>query len=390
MARKSRRAEASGQRGGRSAAAQPFTPSIPESVAQRIRTLLEEHDVTARLVQFVHDTYGPDALVEAWEDFRCSDGEIEGETLLEFTADSPFLEQFTSWLTHTWTPAKLSAKPKGLTIPDSAPTRIFLARHPDMDPLLAGYLGACVATPFSFFEILQCEVGRRFTCRDLVCDAQHVVIDGAVAALLRPHQILYARIVEPDGVSIVDAAAPWALPEHMKPAILALSEVILERPSGGVQAARARQSLVARELDLRTFYWGFIEEALKEDSLRAQVSYNYPLRKAAKRLLTTLAPARPAAEIMAENERLLAAPEIRQEIVSKFTYLYESWVEERLAFFGNKTALEVVATPEGRMKVEFLMKEIEAVFSLLPFSLDPQVFRRVRGRLGLISPKSLN
>lgn len=390
MARKSRRAETSGERGGRSAAPQPFAPSIAESAAQRIRVLLEEQNVTARLMQFVHDTYGPGALAEAWEKFRCSDGGIEGETLLEFTADSPFLEQFTSWLAHTWTPATLSAKPKGPTFPDSAPTRMFLAQHPDINPLLARYLGACVATPFSFFGVLQCEVGRRFTCRDLICGTRHVVIDGTVPALLRPHQVLYARIVELDGVPIVDAYAPWALPEHMKPAILALRAVILEHPSGGVQAARARQSLVARELEVRTFYWGFIEEALKEDSLRAQVSYNYALRKAAKRLLTTLAPARTGAAIMAENERLLAVPEIRQEIVSKFTYLYEGWVDERLAFFGNKTALEVVATPEGRVKVESLMKEIEAVFSLLPFSLDPQVFRRVRERLGLISPKSLN
>ena len=390
MARKSRRAEAFGRRGDRSAARQSFVLYGPDSAAQRIRTLLEEQDVTARLVQLVHDVYGPSALVEAWEEFRCSDVEIEGETLLEFTAHSPFLEQFTSWLVHTWTAAKLSAKPKGLTIPDSAPTRIFLARHPDIDPLLAKYLVACVAIPFSFFEVLQREVGRRFTCQDLICGTQHVVIDGAVATLLRPHQILYARIVEPDGVAIVDAAAPWALPEHMKPAILALRDEILERHSGGVQAARARQSLFAHEMDLRTFYWGFIEEALKEDSLRAQVSYDHALHQAVKRLFTMLAPARTAAEIMAENERLPAAPEIRQEIVSKFTYLYESWVDERLAFFGDKTALEAVATPEGRMKVESLMKEIEAVFSLLPFSLDPQVFRRVRERLGLISPKSLN
>jgi hypothetical protein len=390
MARKSRRAQGSGRRGDRSTEAQPLAGSIPESITQRVRTLLEEQDIAARLIQFVHDAYGPCALDEAWEEFRCSDCEIEGEVLLKFTADSPFLEQFTSWLVHTWTPAKLPAKPKGLTSPDSVPTRIFLALHPDMDPLLARYLGASVATPFSFFEVLQCEMSRRFACRDLICGTQHVVIDGAAATLLRAHQILYARIVEIEGASVIDANAPWALPEDMKPAILALGDVIMESHSGSIEPAHARHSLLVHESDLRMFYWGFIEQALKEDSLRPQVRYNRSPHRAAERLSKMLAPKRTATEKRAEDERLLAVPEIRQEIVSRFTFLYETWVEERLVFFGNKTALEAVATPEGRMKVEALMEEIETVFSLLPFALDQTVFRRVRERLGFSFTKRLN
>lgn len=281
MARKSRRAEASRRRRSASVRAQAFTGSGPESTAQRIRTLLEEHDVAARIVQLVHDTCGPGALARAWEEFRRSDRNTAGETLLELTAHSPFLEQFTSWLAHTWTPVRLPVRPKGLTDPDGVPTRSFLVRHPELDPLLAGYLRACIATPFSFFEVLQCEVGRRFTCIDLVRGTQHMVIDGAAATLLRARQVLYARIVEVDRTPVIDAAAPWALPEHMKPAILALREVILEDPAN---PARAGQSLLVRESDLRSFYWGFIEQALREDSLWPQLGHDSSLHEAVARL----------------------------------------------------------------------------------------------------------
>lgn len=65
-------------------------------------------------------------------------------------------------------------------------------------------------------------------------------------------------------------------------------------------------------------------------------------------------------------------------------------MNEKLPLLGNKTALEAVATPEGRLKVQALMDEIETDFSLLPFPLDPKVFRRVRERLGLPSSSGLH
>lgn len=157
----------------------------------------------------------------------------------------------------------------------------------------------------------------------------------------------------------------------------------MEHPSSKAGAAQARRCLVAHELDLRNFYWGFIEEALEEGSLRPQVRYTCNPHQAAERLLRMLAPRKAAAQRKSENELLCAVPDVRQQVASIFTDLYENWVNEKLPLLGNKTALEAVATPEGRVKVQALMDEIETDFSLLPFSLDPQVFRRVRERLGL-------
>lgn len=267
MARKQRRAGAPGRDTSNPTSAEAGQSSADpaESAGQRIRRILEEKDVTARLIQLVHDTYGPGALLTAWDEFRCCDTDNDRGTLLELTAESPFLPQFTSWLAHTWTPPeKLSRKRRNVAVSQQVPAQVFLARHPDLDPLLVKYLRACIDTRFSFFEVLSCEPGRRFTCWDLICSGQHLVLESEVSTLLRVGQLLYARIVEVDGVPVMDAAAPWPLPEDLKPAILALRKVILERPSG-FEPMHARQRLLAHELDLRSFYWGFIEQGLWGD-----------------------------------------------------------------------------------------------------------------------------
>lgn len=180
-------------------------------VRQRIRKLLEEQEVTARIIQLVQETYGPAALHRAWGEFRCCDTEDDRGTLLEFSADCPFQEQFTSWLAYTWTPATLSWGPAKVSVSDQVPTQTFLRRHPDLDPLLVRYLQACIHSTFSFFEILSCEPGERFTCGDLLCGGRYALLEPDVSTLLQASQILYARLVVVDGVAVMDAAAPWPL-----------------------------------------------------------------------------------------------------------------------------------------------------------------------------------
>jgi hypothetical protein len=344
--RRNPRSAAAGHRGKNST-------SNDQRVASSIRKLLEERDVIARIVQLAHDAYGLSALREAWDEFRCGNSRKDGEILLEFTVDSPFLEQFTSWLAHTWTPATLSDKPVGATAPDEVPTLTFLARHTYLDPLLSKYLEACVATPFSYFEVSKGEVGRRLNCCDLVYGTRHSVHESAAAKVFLAGQIMYARIVEVDGVSVIDAAGPWAIPEDrtpdLKPFILALSQDFQKRSSSGRE----------RDLALRDFYWQFIGRASKQDSLRPQVQYGQSPRKAAERLSMMLAPEKTSAEMKPER--------FPQEILS-ITYVCEHWVNERLAYLGNRTALEAMATADGRLKVQALIEEVERRLGLFPAS----------------------
>lgn len=235
--------------------------------AQQFRDLLDEEDVIARIVRLVYETYGLGALPQAWDEFRCFDTENDKGTLLEFSSECPFMEQFMSWLTHTWTPECLWEIPRKITVFDQVPAQTFLALNPDLDPLLGKYLNACVASPFSFFEISSSEFGRGFTCCDLICGGQELVVESTASTLLHASQVLYARIVQVDGVAILDAAAPWPLPEDVKPAILALRDAIVRHPSS-ISPAHARQRLSAHELDVRSYYWGLMEQSLWDDSSR--------------------------------------------------------------------------------------------------------------------------
>jgi hypothetical protein len=342
--RRNPRAGATGHRGKNST-------SDDQRVAGSIRKLLEEQDVIARIVQLAHDAHGLSALREAWDEFRCGSSWKDGETLLELSADSPFLEQFTSWLAHTWTPARLSDKSTGAAAPEEVPALTFLARHTYLDRLLSEYLKACIATPFSYFEVSKGEVARRFNCCDLVYGTRHSVHEGAAAKVFLAGRIMYARIVQVDGVSVIDAAGPWAIPEDrtpdLKPFLRALSQDFLERSSNGRE----------RDLALRDFYWQFIGRASKQDSLRPRDQYGQSPRKAAERLSMMLAPENTSAEMKPER--------LPQEILS-IAYVCEHWVNERLAYLGNKTALEAMETADGRLKVQALIEEVERRLGLSP------------------------
>lgn len=281
----------SGRRGTgpRPAKAKPSDGHASGSAGRRVWKLLNDQEVTGRIVRLVYDTYGLDGLSEAWDEYRCLDSENDRVAPLEFTAESPFFEHFTSWLAHSWKPGMLSEKLKGCASPDEVPTKTFLAQHPDLDPLLAEYLHACIETPFRFYEVLRRDVGRRLTCRDLISGKRHAVFDSAGSKLLRPHHILYARMVEVAGALLIDAIAPWPLPRVLHPAILALGELIMDHPPGGAEPAYARLCLLSHELDLRSFYWGSIEELLKKHSVPPQLRYTSELHKAAERFLRTVA-----------------------------------------------------------------------------------------------------
>lgn len=299
MTRKSARSYISDRRGDgvSSATVKRSIKRASEASGQRLRKFLEEQQVTARIVQFVYDRYGPGTLTEAWDEFCCSDPSSDIVTPLKDTGKSPSLKHFTSWLVYTWRPGKVCEGLTGAAGLDRVSAQTFLAERPGLDSLLAKYLGACIETPFSFFEIVNSEVGRKLACRDLISGIRHVVFDDAAAMLLCAHQVVYARIVVVKGTPIIDAVAPWSLPEDATDAILSLRKMILEGLSGPVERQCAWEQLPEHELDVRNFYWGFVKVAIKDGSLLRKVKDTRSIHKAAERLLITLLPRRTAAEL---------------------------------------------------------------------------------------------
>ena len=83
------------------------------------------------------------------------------------------------------------------------------------------------------------------------------------------------------------------------------------------------------------------------------------------------------------NEALRNAPEVQALVQEQLARHYEAWVEEPVPALGGLTPIEAVKDPVGREKVEALVRDIEQSSERMQPGPGPEVFRRLRERLGL-------
>lgn len=86
----------------------------------------------------------------------------------------------------------------------------------------------------------------------------------------------------------------------------------------------------------------------------------------------------------AEQEALLENPDVQAFLQNHLAAHYAVWPEQPLPALGGQTALEAVQTPLGREKVEALLKDFESKSARMRPTPDPEVFERLRQRLGLL------
>src|SRR5256885_6319246 len=182
---------------------------LHEQTWRRVRQAIDGY--AAAMLRFVAEAYGPDALQQAWPEFTIG----RRDKLLDsdrFVEGGPHTELFFSWLFHQGSPQA----EKGSTIADAAlygvsPTRAYLIRRAGrLDPLLKRYLEACLAAPFGFYEIRDCEAGDRKSTR---LNSSHLVISYAVFCLKKKNE-LHARRAE---CPASDGHAPPPLPPPRHP-----------------------------------------------------------------------------------------------------------------------------------------------------------------------------
>jgi hypothetical protein len=183
--------------------------NLADQTWQRMRDALGGYG--AELQRFTKSVYGENAIEQAWFEFTF------GEST-EPDADDPNLGLFFPWFFHRWTPQST----KGNEIADKSaegmpPTRAYLARRGrQLNPLVHRYLEACLASTFSFHEILDCEPTSGFTARDVFTGAEHYVRDKASSSILDRGDILFGQLVHVQGITMLEGAAPFAFPPVFK------------------------------------------------------------------------------------------------------------------------------------------------------------------------------
>ena len=89
-----------------------------------------------------------------------------------------------------------------------------------------------------------------------------------------------------------------------------------------------------------------------------------------------------------ESERLAQLPEVREKISEMMAAHWEHWVNEPLPILGGRTPIDAVKDPDGREIVESLVIQAERNGRSPNLQTNENVFRRLRGRLGLAGSPS--
>jgi len=198
----------------------------PDQLAwTRLRRVFEGYP--ARMHRFIDQTYGPDAIDEAWSEFTL-DTSDEDDAQILFDPETPHLQLFMPWFFHCWTPDPFDTAVADPSLHEQTPTSVYLARNPSgIEPTLRRYLEACVATPISFYEVLSCTPGQGFVARDILTDTRHSVLERSASKTLAVDDILFAQIVHADGIAILEACPPFGLPPISRLEIIKLRSRIM-------------------------------------------------------------------------------------------------------------------------------------------------------------------
>ena len=220
-----------------------------QTLHRRVRAAIQ--NLTEELLRFVDKYPGRECFAEAWAKFS-------SEEDAAFDPKSPHIPVFIPWFYHQWSPAAESTRFPELASRAATVSGEFLARRRrNLDPLLVRYLEACQATAFSFHEVVQVEPGRGFLLRDLILERERFVSEISGSQSARRGDIVFAQVVDIDGLSLLDGFGQVVIEPGDKPAIIELRKAMREEAE-----LKDTVLLKAWDIELIDLYLDFAERRL--------------------------------------------------------------------------------------------------------------------------------
>ncbi len=196
-----------------------------EFLWRRIRRAIEGSP--AHLLAFSDSHFGREALQEAWDDFM---PHWEDEQDEPFTADTPHMPVFMPWFFYEWLPYLTGSSVKREAMDGRTLGRAYLDKKgTHLDPLLARYIEQCCASPFSFYDILASRPGNGFDARDIFTGEEIAVTEHSASRHMQEGDILFAKVVRIDRVTLLEGCAPAMIPPMEKSPILKLRKKMERR-----------------------------------------------------------------------------------------------------------------------------------------------------------------
>jgi hypothetical protein len=179
-------------------------PDPQELLWRRVRRAIEA--TQARLLHCAREEYGGMAMVEAWDEFS---------GWLESGPDEPFedpnFQLFTSWFFYEWTPDPVATDTlPGAPRDTQVAARYLAMRRAKLDPLERAYVEACLASHFSFYEVVSIRPAQGLTLRDVFTGAITHVLEKAMTETLTVDDVLFARLVPVGTITLIDSSGPYA------------------------------------------------------------------------------------------------------------------------------------------------------------------------------------
>lgn len=234
-------------------------PPPPEAVWRKVRRLLD--GLPQKMFEFIEQTYGRRAIDEAWGEFTLQEDETR-----RFDPETPHLQAFLPWFFYRWRPISGESGVGDASLHGRVPGRVLLEREGRwFDPLLRRYVEACLATPFSFYELMSVESGTGFRARDVFTGGELDVLERSASRSMRAGQILYGQLVTVDGATLMEACGPFPFPRRMK-----LDLIDLRKDMHLESSPVTAETLDDWEVELRSMYLDAVDEAMNPPPLRLQ------------------------------------------------------------------------------------------------------------------------
>ena len=200
--------------------------------------------------------YGPDAALDAWDEF----------TLWE---DVPMVEEepwpevstiFRDWFHYNWVPD--NSEIDGMDhLPEMPVAMHYLQRGAGRtaDKFTRRFVEEACSQEFSFFMVTAVERGRRMTIKDLLCKREFTVHERRGSQILRKGEIVYARVVTLDGESIMLGCAPYAIPPSYAEVFFDLRDSVTAEELQGTKLLREW------DFELREIYFDIRDRLLNPE-----------------------------------------------------------------------------------------------------------------------------
>jgi len=330
---------------------------------RRVRRALEP--LSHEMVREAQRHFGEVGLEEAWAEFFLFDAPGP------FDPKSHFVPIFFSWFLHDWLP-----DPHDTELPaavhNTTAAEAFLARSGHrLDPIARSYVEACIATPFSFHEVLDCYPGAGFRLRDVMVGTEVDVAERTASKSVQVGDCLFGKIVPVEKLVLIEGVGPTAIPPAHKPTLIEVrNELGIRQSLFGVETLREFAD------ELRALYVD-IEEALHQPPELRNTDGD-PLEM--HTLIFDLDAPEAAFDRLADLGGGFAAPEAERDAAGRLLRADITWSRA-----GNKVNKEWDNTTLGTLRIEGTRLKAEVNSAKRATALRKLIERRL-GKTARVRP----